>query len=310
MQKRIMLFVFAGALAQIPVTELLRAAPASEDCVTAPNRQAPEGRHWYYRSDRANHRKCWYLGDQGARARHAVSPRAERSARSASPSAERPAADRQPSDEVDAAQPAATIPVAPQPAQKLADALSAAGSENVGFSAAWPAAAASAGFGDTLTSNQPADPASTSNQPIDDSQAADQDGAAVDAPAAAIPAAEAKPVAAAIDPKPALALLACALGLAAVVGRFSLKRVALRRPRHDQQRDHRDIAWVAHERLQPAVPAAAPDRIEAPIAPETDEPFAPWRGAARRVPEDHLDAAEEIDQLLRLLEQDRERSAA
>jgi hypothetical protein len=303
MQKRIMFLVFAGALAQIPVTEPLGAAPASEDCVTAPNRQAPQGSHWYYRLDRTNHRKCWYLGDHGARARNAASTRAERSARSASPPAERPAADRQqPNEEVDAAQHAATMAVATQPAQKLADALIAAASENVGLSAAWPAAAASAGFGDA--------PALTSNQPIDEGRAVDQAGAAGDAPpVAAIPAAEAAPAAAAIDPKPALALLACALGLAAVLGRFTFKHVALRRPRRDHPGDRRDIAWIARERLQPTAPATDPDRTETPITPE-NVPFAPWRGAARRVPEDRLDTAEEIDQLLRLLEQDRERSAA
>jgi hypothetical protein len=38
-------------------------AARGEDCLAGPNAQSPQGRHWYYRVDRAAHRKCWYLGD-------------------------------------------------------------------------------------------------------------------------------------------------------------------------------------------------------------------------------------------------------
>jgi hypothetical protein len=34
---------------------------AAADCLVEPNRDAPEGLHWYYRVDRENDRKCWYL---------------------------------------------------------------------------------------------------------------------------------------------------------------------------------------------------------------------------------------------------------
>jgi hypothetical protein len=34
-------------------------------CNAAPNSPAPEGSHWYYRTDRATQRKCWYLASQG-----------------------------------------------------------------------------------------------------------------------------------------------------------------------------------------------------------------------------------------------------
>jgi hypothetical protein len=33
----------------------------ADDCLTAPNSPAPQGSHWYYRSDRATQRKCWHL---------------------------------------------------------------------------------------------------------------------------------------------------------------------------------------------------------------------------------------------------------
>ena len=33
----------------------------ADTCLAAPNSPAPVGSHWYYRSDRANARKCWYV---------------------------------------------------------------------------------------------------------------------------------------------------------------------------------------------------------------------------------------------------------
>jgi len=33
----------------------------ASDCVAAPGAAAPSGQHWYYRIDRPNHRRCWYL---------------------------------------------------------------------------------------------------------------------------------------------------------------------------------------------------------------------------------------------------------
>jgi TRAP transporter TAXI family solute receptor len=36
-------------------------ARAADDCVAAPNSQAPEGQHWYFRRDRVKYRKCWFL---------------------------------------------------------------------------------------------------------------------------------------------------------------------------------------------------------------------------------------------------------
>jgi hypothetical protein len=34
-------------------------------CLAEPNRQAAPGEHWYYRSDPANNRKCWHVGESG-----------------------------------------------------------------------------------------------------------------------------------------------------------------------------------------------------------------------------------------------------
>src|SRR5262249_24455591 len=38
----------------------LRAARA-DDCLAQPRPRAPEGSHWYFHTDRATQRKCWYL---------------------------------------------------------------------------------------------------------------------------------------------------------------------------------------------------------------------------------------------------------
>ena len=51
-------------------------APRAEDCLAGPNAQSPQGSHWYYRIDRATHRKCWYLGAlHGQRTAHRRSAR-------------------------------------------------------------------------------------------------------------------------------------------------------------------------------------------------------------------------------------------
>jgi hypothetical protein len=53
--------ITAGALT-IPSSH---AAPKTNNCIASPNAAAPKGKHWYYRWDRVNHRKCWYLGQEG-----------------------------------------------------------------------------------------------------------------------------------------------------------------------------------------------------------------------------------------------------
>jgi hypothetical protein len=60
--------VLAGLVASAAVTTLhFRTANAADDCQTRPKGVAPSGQHWYYRSDRATKRQCWYLGDEASR---------------------------------------------------------------------------------------------------------------------------------------------------------------------------------------------------------------------------------------------------
>src|SRR5260370_1822810 len=45
----------------------------ADNCLTAPKSSAPTGSHWYYHTDRATQRKCWYLGTLDQPAQHPVS---------------------------------------------------------------------------------------------------------------------------------------------------------------------------------------------------------------------------------------------
>lgn len=64
-------------------------SPAAADtCLAAPNSAAPNGQHWYYRSDRATQRKCWFLREtitKPAATATAPSAGADTSARPAAP---------------------------------------------------------------------------------------------------------------------------------------------------------------------------------------------------------------------------------
>jgi hypothetical protein len=41
------------------------AARAADDCLASPNKEAPQGSHWFYHVERGTQRKCWHLGDEG-----------------------------------------------------------------------------------------------------------------------------------------------------------------------------------------------------------------------------------------------------
>jgi hypothetical protein len=44
-------------------------ASAADECLAKPNAPASAGTHWYFRTDRAAKRKCWFLGEVGHKAR-------------------------------------------------------------------------------------------------------------------------------------------------------------------------------------------------------------------------------------------------
>src|SRR5262249_35527633 len=45
------------------------AEPAADECKTKPGSSAPPGSHWYYRINRTDQRRCWFLGPEGAKVR-------------------------------------------------------------------------------------------------------------------------------------------------------------------------------------------------------------------------------------------------
>ncbi len=62
-------FLAGAALAVVSNTT----TRAADNCLRAPGEETPQGRHWYYRIDRATQRHCWYLGEEKDRpARAAV----------------------------------------------------------------------------------------------------------------------------------------------------------------------------------------------------------------------------------------------
>jgi hypothetical protein len=80
MPNRIIVFVLAILI--VPAAFLLStgssfAERAADDCLTKPGSTAPQGRHWFYRLDRAAHRECWYLGPEGGKTRAAARPEPE-----------------------------------------------------------------------------------------------------------------------------------------------------------------------------------------------------------------------------------------
>jgi hypothetical protein len=77
MSKRVILCVptvAVGLFATAIVLGTNYAAHAAGDCLAGPNRPPAQGGHWYYRFDRSNNRKCWYLVEPGAPTPVAAAP--------------------------------------------------------------------------------------------------------------------------------------------------------------------------------------------------------------------------------------------
>jgi hypothetical protein len=58
------LFIPLGTVLVTAQTSL--AEPASDECKTKPGSSAPPGSHWYYRINRTDQRRCWFLGPKDA----------------------------------------------------------------------------------------------------------------------------------------------------------------------------------------------------------------------------------------------------
>jgi hypothetical protein len=239
MPQRMTIFVTAILVIVVAAVSLTArmsiAQSAADECITKPNSTPPQGSHWYYRVDRATRKQCWYLGPEGekVRARQAGS----RFKSSAAPKATRPPTAETSDETTAAAAPVKTASADATPAPTIAGEAPAgvpAGVDDpaTAFSMRWPALPKSA----RAIEREPA--------PMSNSYAVERatteplDGAPPDWPIVApadVPA-TGRTVESAFTYERMLALLAGALGLAAIfIGMVSNpskgRRVAQRRVR-------------------------------------------------------------------------------
>jgi len=177
---------------------------AADECLAKPNSTAPQGSHWYYRVDRAKRRQCWYLGAEGTKVR-------ARQIRSRTTLSE-PNPAPQPTAETSAKTTEATASeVTPDETARAKTATSVA-VPAADFSMGWPELPKSAG---AIDGEVP----SVSNSYAEEQATGSQDDVPVTSPVttpAELPAAVARAPQSAVKPELMLALLAGALGLAAI----------------------------------------------------------------------------------------------
>jgi len=77
LQRKLTLVPSLFAVVSISSVISTGAARASEKCLTAPNATAPRDEHWYYRTDRATNRQCWYLAQQDSTVRKRAAEQAK-----------------------------------------------------------------------------------------------------------------------------------------------------------------------------------------------------------------------------------------
>ena len=97
------------------------AAPAAEECLAKPKGPAPAGKHWYYQTNRAVQRKCWYLDDEGEKT-VAATPRKQPTSAITSNRTKWPACSRRPRTRAPSwlTRPRVEQPAAEQPAVPVA----------------------------------------------------------------------------------------------------------------------------------------------------------------------------------------------
>jgi hypothetical protein len=283
------------------------AEPAADGCITEPNSEPPQGSHWYYRTDRAANRRCWYLGPEGAKVLQAQSPKRLPSAGSSSqPTPESSAqASKQNGLVADASTPWLALP-------KLADATDhepASMSDNIADKHAttdsedeMPVPTAI-----DLAAAERAPQAAEAERP---SKAVAAERPPEPAPGrAAVSAAAEEPLS--IRPEQILAVAAAVLALVAIIFRTIYKLFAVRTlQRRRNLRDQGRSAATAARSGKPLWPALSTVAAGRPAAVVRD-PFAPPRylGVALE-PIDPGDASHDLEEDLRRLLHNSHRKAA
>jgi hypothetical protein len=59
--------LFLHAFVLVVATANAAPAASKDECVAKPNKSVSAGEHWYYRQDRVNNRRCWYVGQTADR---------------------------------------------------------------------------------------------------------------------------------------------------------------------------------------------------------------------------------------------------
>jgi hypothetical protein len=239
------------------------AAPAADDCLSAPKDQTPQGGHWFYRIEHGTKRHCWYLKDESDKVSQAAPASSAPVANPAPPSrettAQRSLADAHaelPLPQARFDPPPAASPQQPVAAPPVTAAIS---------DSSQPAAAQDANQQTSLIASRWPDPSNVNAPPSDvttssnvtasaDPQpAADNSDANADAaPDATPPAAAAVPLTAADVPsakqpvpmQTLLLVVVGALALAGLIGmivRFGSRRRSSRKQLRGSQRINWDL---------------------------------------------------------------------
>jgi hypothetical protein len=58
--------VFAPVMFALVLVAASASSAKGITCIAKPNGQAPQGQHWYYRTDHVTNHRCWFLGPQSA----------------------------------------------------------------------------------------------------------------------------------------------------------------------------------------------------------------------------------------------------
>ena len=296
--------VASGSAFAAPEAAAPAATAAATECLAAPKSETPPGGHWYYRTDRTTKRKCWYVGDASAKTSkvatakptHSAAPKPETAAKEkdTAPSfgnarAEMESANATPDDEK---LQASVWP--PMPDKAAADAPQA----NTQDSPITPPQTAQSAPSQDAAAQQPPlatnwltqppatnSPELKSSLDVSETTATETNAAS---PATPQPATEPQPaVAAAASPAPApnssmpmlLAALACALGLAAIIGSIVVKLFDRRRDlkvRADDRIQRRDIRSriPVGEMPQPYPTLSTPANLDdiARTTPDSNDP--------------------------------------
>jgi hypothetical protein len=316
MPQRMTIFVTAILVIVVAAVSLTArtsiAQRADDECITKPNATPPQGSHWYYRIDRATRKQCWYLGPEGEKVRtRQIVSRTKSSAPKQTP---QPTAKT--TDETTAAEaaPAKTASAETASAPTIPDEAPAGVDDPaVAFAMRWPAVPKS-------DRSSERGPASVSHSYADEHSTTDPlDGAPLAWPIAtpADPATGRTPESA-IRPERMLALLAGALGLAAI-----LLGAVFNPPRGrslPQPRIRKRWWWASNKDLSDDVepgfgdPLAAARRVDLASKParirEPHKSSAPKSSAPKSGSPERSDAGHDLEASLQQLLRDWKRAAA